>query len=168
MPSYPGFFEGVLTQLGAPVSQNNLDFFNRWAQFEKSNSQYNTLNTTLNKPGATNFNSVGVKNYPNLPTGIQATADTLKLRYYAPIVSALRQNKNFNYYINNQDIIKALNTWGTRTFARTLIQPSSGTTPSNSGSSTDQQTTTKPGDKKKKNNTLVCRYCGRNNVIFYR
>jgi len=153
MGTYSGFFEGVLQKLNAPVSANNLNFFNQWAKYEKSNSQYNTLNTTLNKPGATNFNSVGVKNYPNLETGIQATADTLKLKYYKPIVYALQNNKAYSYYQGNQDIIKALNTWGTRTFARTLnVMPSPGST--NGTTTLPTEAPTVPTDGKKKINWL--------------
>lgn len=146
MPTYPGFFEGVLQKLNAPVTQNNLQFFNEWAKYERSNSQYNTLNTTLNKPGATNFNSAGVKNYPNLETGIQATADTLKLKYYKPIVYALQNNKAFSYYQGNQDIINSLNTWGTRTFARSLnVMPSPGNA---NGSATPSPSAPTDGKKK--------------------
>lgn len=116
----PLFFENVLTKLGAPVSHNNLAILNLWAKHEGGRAAFNPLNTTKNATGATAYNTAGVKNYPDFETGVNATAATLKLSYYAPIVSALKNDKSFSYWQGNGDIIHSINTWGTTNFAATL------------------------------------------------
>ena len=116
--NYPGFFEEVLKQLNAPITQNNLDLLNIWSRFEGGNAKFNPLNTTKKAIGTTDFNSAGVKNYPDMQTGIDATAKTLKLQYYTPILYALQNNKAITYYYGNSDIVKAFNTWGTINLAK--------------------------------------------------
>jgi hypothetical protein len=68
------FFTAVLRGLGAPVTQNNLTKLASVARLEGHGGDYNPFNYILG-PG-TNFNSVGVKNYPDVNTGI---AQTIKL-----------------------------------------------------------------------------------------
>lgn len=46
-------------------------------QAEGSPCSYNPLDSTLEEPGATNCNGVGVKNYESLADGVAATAATL-------------------------------------------------------------------------------------------
>lgn len=118
--TYPGYFEKVLGMIGAPITNNNLSILLYWAKHEGGNASFNSLNTTMKAPGTTDYNSAGVKNYPNIETGINATAKTLLLNYYKPIVNALRANKSISFYYGNQDIIKALTTWGTVNFANEL------------------------------------------------
>jgi hypothetical protein len=48
-----------------------------WMQAEGDAGRFNPLNTTHSMPGATNFNSVGVKNYASFEDGVTATAETL-------------------------------------------------------------------------------------------
>lgn len=48
-------------------------------------ARYNPLNTTEPATGATDFNSVGVKNYPSWTVGVAATIATLRLNYYTDI-----------------------------------------------------------------------------------
>lgn len=52
-------------------------------------ARYNPLNTTLPWPLATDYNNVGVKNYPTARAGIAATVATLKESQYAGIVQLL-------------------------------------------------------------------------------
>ena len=122
--TYPGFFDAVLQKIGAPVTNNNLSILLYWAQHEGGKASYNSLNTTMKAAGTTDYNSAGVKNYPDAQTGINATAKTLLLSYYRPIVEALRANKSISYYYGNQDIIKALKTWGTVNLADELSKTS--------------------------------------------
>ena len=74
--SMNAFFSQVLNGLGAPVTENNLDKFAAWAKFEGNRAAFNPTNYTSG-PG-TNFNSVGVKNYPDWNTGV--TQLTTKLQ----------------------------------------------------------------------------------------
>lgn len=117
---YTGFFEEVLKQIGAPVTNNNLAILSTWAKYEGGKAAYNSLNTTKKAANTTDYNSAGVKNYPDQATGAKATADTLKLRYYVPIREALVNNKAFSYWYGNKDIIQALKTWGTVNLANEL------------------------------------------------
>jgi hypothetical protein len=65
-----------------------------WQTAEGARASFNPLDTTLPMPGATNFNSVGVKNYVSQDQGLTATVRTLQggsSSYgYAAIVTGLR------------------------------------------------------------------------------
>jgi len=71
-----------------------------WAAAEGGKASFNPLNTTLWRPGSTNYNSVGVKNYPSFDVGVEATASTLnygadRFKYgYRPIRRRFRKNRN--------------------------------------------------------------------------
>jgi hypothetical protein len=71
------FARRVLAQVGAKPTKRNLWALVSWMQAEGGDADWNPLNTTLDKPGATNYNSVGVKNYTSAEQGIEATAETL-------------------------------------------------------------------------------------------
>ena len=53
---------------------------------------YNPLDTTQDWPGSTNFNSVGVKNYPSFQAGVDATARTMEYGSYSKWVSLMKGN----------------------------------------------------------------------------
>lgn len=81
----------LLYQLGAPTTAPNLQALAMWAQDEGMPAWTNNpLATTEGAPGARNWNSTGVKIYPDADTGILATARTLKLPAYHAIVRALQ------------------------------------------------------------------------------
>jgi hypothetical protein len=82
------FWYAVETKLGLPHTRPVHDFLQGWANVEGTKARFNPLATTLTQPGATNFNSVGVKNYPTPDAGVQATADTLK--QYPHLLAALK------------------------------------------------------------------------------
>ena len=69
----------LLTQLGSPTCQDNLTVIVTWEVAEGTAAAFNPLATTHDFPGVTDFNSVGVKNYPTLSAGLQATIETLRL-----------------------------------------------------------------------------------------
>jgi peptidoglycan hydrolase CwlO-like protein len=77
--SFGRWAELLLSRLGAPICQDNLIVVVAWESAEGTAAAYNPLATTHDYPGATDFNSVGVKNYPSLGDGIQATIETLTL-----------------------------------------------------------------------------------------
>lgn len=67
----------LLKTMGAPQNPANIASLNAWQAREGGGGANNPLNTTLNCCGGTNFNSIGVKNYPTETAGIQATISTL-------------------------------------------------------------------------------------------
>lgn len=91
----------LLSALGAPASDSNISALLTWSRFEgghwKNSAAYNPLNTTLDRPGASPMNPIGVKRYTSWEQGIEATVSTLlgnrsKQRGYADIVEALRSD----------------------------------------------------------------------------
>ena len=88
------YYAQVLSGIGAPVTQANLNALKAWQQAEGSTARWNAFNTTQpsRTTGTTNYNSIGVKNYPTQNTGIDATVATLKLPYYVNMVNALKNN----------------------------------------------------------------------------
>jgi hypothetical protein len=61
-----------------------------WITAEGTSAKWNPLATTQSATGATNFNSHGVKNYPDRATGLQATKETITNGFYAAIISAFQ------------------------------------------------------------------------------
>jgi hypothetical protein len=87
------YWAGVLTNLGAPVTAENLAFLDSWAHNEGTAALNNPLATTLTSPGSYPLpgNSAGVQQYSTPGAGELATSTTLKgLSVYAPIVRGLR------------------------------------------------------------------------------
>jgi hypothetical protein len=72
------FYKSILKCLGAEPTKSNMLFMYAWRQAEGGKAKNNPFNTTLKIPGATNYNSVGVKNYSTPEEGIDATCKTLK------------------------------------------------------------------------------------------
>jgi hypothetical protein len=83
------FAGALLDALGAPNNDSTLGFLVAWMAREGTSAANNPLATTEPAPGATDFNSVGVKNYPDEATGVQATVATLE-GGYPGIVGDLR------------------------------------------------------------------------------
>jgi len=67
-----------LKAIKAPTTKRNKLVIVSWIQAEGGTARNNPLNTTHDAPGATDYNWVGVKNYPTYEVGVQATAETLK------------------------------------------------------------------------------------------
>lgn len=88
-----------LRQIAAPVSHRNLLVLLSWMQAEGGTARWNPLNSTHAAPGATTYNSAGVKNYPTFAIGLEATVETLNYgadrhRYgYRKIRHRLRRNR---------------------------------------------------------------------------
>jgi hypothetical protein len=83
-----------LQALGVPGCRGNMVVMVAWQTAEGARASFNPLDTSLPMPGATNFNSVGVKNYVSQAQGLTATIRTLEgspASYgYGPIVAGLR------------------------------------------------------------------------------
>jgi len=92
-----------------------VDFISAWSIWETAAGQsaaYNLLNTTQPKTGATNYNSVGVKNYTSYQQGIEATVETIRNGLYTPLDQALTNNESARLAnINDGGIRHSLDTW---------------------------------------------------------
>lgn len=96
----PSSFAFALLRRGAlPATGSNVCSVLAWetaegGQFVAGASQYNPLNTTKSMPGDSIFNSVGVRNYPDWNTGLEATWLTLESGFYDQIRAALQQGSD--------------------------------------------------------------------------
>ena len=106
------FATEVLNGLGAPTTDSNVQFIERWIAREGGGGANNPLNTTQEMSGSTNLagNSAGVKNYGDIATGVQATVKTLLNGYYPSIVSALKAG-NASEADASGALSKDLSTW---------------------------------------------------------
>ena len=114
------FYKKILKGLDAPITTQNLLYFAAWRSAEAAKATNNPFNTTQkmkSDPGATNYNSVGVKNYTKPEYGIDATVSTLKLGYYTKIVQGLRDD------IGATELSKRLiaSPWGTGQLAYSIL-----------------------------------------------
>ena len=93
--TYEGWAGAFLRRLEAPVCGENLLIVITWETAESTAADFNPLATTRDMPGATDMNSVGVKDYVSLEQGLDASRDTLLLGaesyLYGAIVGRLRE-----------------------------------------------------------------------------
>ncbi len=80
--AYGDWAGALLSTLGLPTCGNNLAVVVAWQVAESTDAMWNPLASTHTVAGATKFNSAGVKNYPSLEAGLQATGQTLWGGYY--------------------------------------------------------------------------------------
>jgi hypothetical protein len=105
------FYVQILECLGVPVTRDNMLFFYAWRQAEGGQATNNPFNTTKKMEGATLYgtNVAGVKNYPTIQMGIDATCETLKLGYYTDILEGLKNDVG----LFKLSRMSSINTWGT-------------------------------------------------------
>ena len=110
----------LLVAMRFPVTADNVAAVTAWEMAEGGHwyntAYFNPLNTTQSMPGATVFNSVGVKAYTSWRQGLEATMITLKNGYYGAILDALRRG-------NDATAVAAAvgaSPWGTGNFSRLL------------------------------------------------
>lgn len=104
----------LLRAIHASGYRQNRRLLKAWARAEGGTARYNPLNTTEPWPGSTNYNSAGVKNYPNGAAGISATAATLVNGHYDGLVADLRRKRN--HLTAKQIVVQnaaEFDTWGT-------------------------------------------------------
>lgn len=116
------FYKSVLKCLGAEPTKSNMLFMYAWRQAEGGKAKNNPFNTTLKMPGATNYNSVGVKNYETPEKGIEATCKTLKNgrdKYgYDKIIDGLKNDAGLSQL--SDAVINSK--WGTKDLLRKVSQ----------------------------------------------
>lgn len=96
------FYERVLKDLGAPVTEGNLTFLKAIRQSEGAKARFNPFNTTMKKMGSSCYNVLkrdnfggcksGVQSYLSEEDGIDATVETLRLGYYKDIVRGFKDD----------------------------------------------------------------------------
>jgi hypothetical protein len=103
------FIAAVYGLVGIPETDQNICIGIAWAADEGSRAENNPLDTTEAGPDATDFNTVGVKNYPSWTEGIDETVATLKNGDYDNLIATLK-----NPDANAMEKINALNSspWG--------------------------------------------------------
>lgn len=84
------FARMLLKRVGAPPTWQNIRFLVAWGTAEGTAAKWNPLGTTRDMPGATQFNSVGVRNFKSLSQGVEATARALENGYYGHILTLMR------------------------------------------------------------------------------
>jgi len=112
--------KALLLAMRLPVTADNVAAITAWEMAEGGHwyntAYYNPLNTTQDMPGATIFNSVGVKAYTSWKQGLEATVKTLKNGYYGSIIDALKRGNDA------EAVARAVGSspWGTGDFSRLL------------------------------------------------
>ena len=106
------FYKAILKGLGVNETPEKIKFLHAWRQGEGGHAKNNPFNTTKDIPGDadTKYNSVGVRNYPDRQTGLDATIATLKLPYYRDIVQMLHDDNVTAIQLASS---QGLKTWGT-------------------------------------------------------
>jgi peptidoglycan hydrolase CwlO-like protein len=108
--------QAVLKSLGMPITADNVAAVVAWEMAEGGHwyntAYYNPLNTTQSMPGATVFNSVGVKAYTSWKQGLDATVITLHNGYYGGILEALSRGNDAQAVAD----AVAASPWGTGSF----------------------------------------------------
>lgn len=100
----------LLHRLGVPGSYYNALAIISQAQAEGGSAKFNPLNTTREAPGATDYNSVHVKNYTSYEQGLTATVATFQQANMKPLMTALKSGKSSAAYWT----ALGLTPWGTR------------------------------------------------------
>ena len=108
------FYHALLNAISAPVNDHNLNALRAWGECEGSQAEWNPLDTTQYEEGATAYNTFGndqhVWNYPNLETGVKATASTLHNGFYPHILQAFKDGSGA---IVSGDARSEMRVWGT-------------------------------------------------------
>ncbi len=108
--------QAFLKSLGMPITADNVAAIVAWEMAEGGHwyntAYFNPLNTTQSMPGATVFNSVGVKAYTSWMQGLKASVITLRNGYYGAILEALSRGNDAQAVAN----AVAASPWGTGSF----------------------------------------------------
>lgn len=88
------FIRAILADMRAPATTANISSLAAWFPHEFPSypppAENNPMATKMSEPGASDYLSNGVKNYPTASEGAQATAATLTDGYYPAMVAKLR------------------------------------------------------------------------------
>lgn len=96
--SHVDYARGILQAMGAPITDVNTYFLVAWMDREGTSAAWNPLATTVSsgQGGETNFNTIGVKNFPNAAAGIAAWVKTIHDGYYPTILQGIMSGNPLN------------------------------------------------------------------------
>jgi hypothetical protein len=100
----------LLASLLVPGSLANVLAIIAQIQAEGGEALFNPLNTTLHMPGATDYNSVHVKDYLTYAQGLTATANTLRQPNMHLLMAALKKGDSTRGYW----VALGASPWGTK------------------------------------------------------
>jgi hypothetical protein len=118
---FNSFIKKLADNLAITLTPDKIKYFLAQRRVENTRAKNNPFATTWPggkrdtwsvDPGMTRFNSVGVKNFSNIDSGVKATADTLKLNYYTDLLKALRSDDDMATQLYEPGVIKGLTSWG--------------------------------------------------------
>ena len=121
------FYKSILKGIGAPITDENMNFFYAWRQAEGGKARNNPFNTTQSKPGSTFYNCLkkgvsgcksGVRNYLSSQDGIDATVRTIKNGRYQNIINALKSGDSAE---KSAQALKS-SPWGTGELALKVVR----------------------------------------------
>lgn len=112
------FGRDLLTRVGAPVTEDNLTAVSAWIKAEGTSASFNPLATVRKAPGATDFNTTGVKNFVSYSQGVETTAQALTNGLYTNVLNALYKG-NDPYAV--ADAI-ANSPWGSGSLVRSVLE----------------------------------------------
>jgi hypothetical protein len=112
------FGRDLLTRVGAPVTEDNLTAISAWIKAEGTSAAFNPLATVRKAPGATDFNTTGVKNFPSYAQGVETTAQALTNGLYTNVLDALYKGDD-PYAV--ADAIAA-SPWGSGKLVRSVLE----------------------------------------------
>ena len=110
------FAEALLAAAELPTTERAVDKLVAWMHGEGTTAAFNPLATTRQWPGATEFNSAGVRNYRSLDAGLAATCLTLHLHYYARVIDRLQDWASIAEFADA--VVES--PWGTHTLPATV------------------------------------------------
>lgn len=87
--TYKQWFTQLLTSMGFPVTQANLDALADVTRLEGLNDRYNPLNSVVPSGASTAFNSVGVQDYGSWDNGLAGTTKLLQGSAWTGVDAAL-------------------------------------------------------------------------------
>lgn len=114
------FYKAILKSLGVNETPEKIKFLKAWRQGEGGKALNNPFNTTKDIPGDadTKYNSVGVRNYPDRQTGLDATIKTLQLPQYKSLIELLKKDTITATELANSS---ALTTWGSGDMVKKVL-----------------------------------------------
>jgi hypothetical protein len=116
--------QGFIAFAGWAESQEKTKALVAQASRENTGAANNPLATTEPAPGATIYNSAGVRNYPSLQSGFAATLATFRNGYYPHLLGILSDPSGGSSvaYCSSPE----LNVWGTGTCMQELAEINAG------------------------------------------
>jgi len=116
--SVSGFSRDVLRAIGAPETASNMQAMSAWVKSEGTKATFNPLATCRAAPGASDMNSVGVKNFVSYEQGVHTTVGAIQNGLYQKVITALRRGDDA-YAV--ADAIEA-SPWGTGGLVRSVLR----------------------------------------------